>query len=212
MNEDQNLGEIAEHLKRLRPAPATVDANVLFYNAGYKACQSELSAPGRLRIAPLIAAGLLAAIVTAPASYRVGRTAALRPEPVTQEAVAVAETTTTEPATRQQAPTLEPVLDENVPSSREQKTQLFARWIDPYRALTESAFLNKEPGTTLAVFHSSLVSQQHVDQLSIDFPFASKRPSYGDLTGTELHGRSDVVSPLAASDLSQLAQSLEASR
>ncbi len=76
MSEDKDNGEIAEDLKRLQPARSEIDSRIVFYEAGFNAGKSQRAAPARFKIAPLIAAGLLAAIVTAPASYRAGNFAA----------------------------------------------------------------------------------------------------------------------------------------
>lgn len=204
-HEDRDLAEIADRLKRLRPSRADVDANVLFYNAGYTACKSELGARRRIRIAPLVAASLLAVIVAASISYRAGRTSALRADPVRHDAVAEAETAPAPPALDEQS-------DSGEWSRGRPESKLLARWIDPYRALTESANVGKSRGTTLAAFHASLVSQPLVDLVADDFPVASSRSAVDDLTAAVNRAPSSLASPLAANDLSQFVQSFEAVR
>jgi hypothetical protein len=211
MNEEENLTEIADQLKRLRPAQAGLDANVLFYQAGFAAGESKSVSSGWSRVVPLMAAGLLAAIVTAPASYRVGRTAAIRTESEPDVGVFVVDTTSIELPPEEESPSVEasPEIDD---PSRASSPQMLARWIDPYGALAKSVKLDQELETTLAVYHSSLVSRQGGAQNWIDFPFSATLLKQHDWGSVDSADSSSSISPLAVSDLSQLAQSLEVSR
>jgi hypothetical protein len=208
MNEEENLTEIAGQLKRLRPAQAGLDANVLFYQAGFAAGELKSVSRGWGRVVPLIAAGLLAAIVTAPASYRIGRTAAIRAESEPVVAVAVVDATSIELPPEEESPSAEvsPEIDD---ASRARRPQLLARWIGPYGALAESVKLDKERETTLAVYHSSLVSRQDGGRNWFDFPFPATRLKQRDWGSGDLADSSSSISPLAVSDLSQFALSLE---
>lgn len=209
-NQDPHLGEIADQLKRLRPAASTIDAQEMFFNAGYNACEAEAarSVPRQLRIAPLIAAMLLAVIVTAPASYRVGRTAGLRAQPSGTETIAVVEPPRTDSESPAPDPTPATPAAEKPAVQSQPKVQLLARWIDSYRAFTESAKLDQERRTTLAAFHSSLIGDSEPE--AIGFPIADSRPSYGDWAINGVQDQPVIDSPLAANDLSQLVQSFEA--
>lgn len=209
-DEEQNLSEIADQLKRLRPASASIDAKELFYQAGLNACQAEMSQRRRIRFGPLIAAGLLAAAVTAPASYRVGRTAALRGQPATETVIADVDTSTAGPPAVQQVTDTELAAEVDDAVRRPKRSGLLARWTDPYGAFVESARRDKELGTTLAVFHSSLVARHEWSQLPIDFPFDSALAQDPGGSGADVGSRAGVQTPLAVRDLSQFAHSFEA--
>ena len=77
MDTDQNAhiardDDLSARLSELRPAKATLDPSTVFYRAGYQAGQAEAS--HRLgRPLGLLAAGLLAAAVAAPAAYLAGQ-------------------------------------------------------------------------------------------------------------------------------------------
>ena len=212
MNEEEYINQIAADLKRLRPARSGVDSRVVFYEAGFSACKSQQTAPGRIKIAPLIAAGLLAAIVTAPASYRVGRSAALQAESGTNITIVQMDTNPHEVAT-EDATNIAPAAKIET-TNRSRRAELLASWIDPLRNLAETARIERQTGTTLAAFHSSLVQRENAAAGWGDSPFPfSSTTNRGSFTGTFDNGNDSMSpQPLAVSDSRELALSPESQR
>lgn len=211
MNEDRNVNELAEGLKGLRPASSEMDFRVLFYEAGFNAGKSQQTAPGGIKIAPLIAAGLLAAIVTAPASYRAGRRASVQTESASDVAQLQTQTMPNAVATEN------PIDVDGAPiietANQSQRAKLLASWIDPLRDLAETAKIERQTGTTLAAFHSSLVERENSAANWADFPFPlTSSVNRNSSSSFYDHINSTSPQPLAVSDLRKLALSPEATR
>ncbi len=211
MSEERDTGKIAEDLKRLQPARSELDSRIVFYEAGFNAGKTQQTAAGRIKIAPLIAAGLLAAIVTASASYRVGQSAAMQAKSETNVTLVQADHNS-------DADTAEDLLDVD-PSpriettNRSRREERLASWIDSLHDLAETARIERQTGTTLAAFHSSLVERENSASWG-DFPF----PLTSQVNRHSSNGSYDIgyetmpAQPLAVSDLRELAMSLEATR
>lgn len=212
MSEDRTNGEIVEQLKRLQPARSELDSRIVFYEAGFSVGKTQQTAPARFKIAPLIAAGLLAAIVSAPASYRVGQHAAMQADSTASVIVAKAGAN---PAA---------VVMEDLPHADPSphiermnhagRAERLASWIDPLQLLAETVRIERQTGTTLAAFHSSLVQRENSAVSYRDFPFpltsTTDRDSYASAVGAGVD--STPPQPLAVSDLPELAMSLEGTR
>lgn len=210
MSEDRDTGKIAEDLKRLQPTSSGIDSRAMFYEAGFNAGKTKQTA-ARIKITPLIAAGLLAAIVTAPASYRVGRRASMKTESATEVAQLPTQTSpnvvaTENPIDVDPAPQIEA-------ADQSQRTRLLASWIDPLRNLAETARIERQTGKTLAAFHSSLVERENSAANWADFPFLLTS-SVNRNSSSSFYDHIDSASaqPLAVSDLRELAMSPEATR
>ena len=222
MNEDEKRSEVdqlTELLIRLRPARAELDSRVVFYEAGFNASQSQRSQP-RWGFSALIAATLIGIALAAPLGYRFGRTTATRSMAVravpqqhvgataaksTQDGASAAQNASTQgdPPPRAESAT------ENDKHAAPHRS--LARWGDPLRDLVESAKLEREAGATLTAFHSSLASRGDSRDW-MEFPYATTLATYRNaLNASPAHG-APRMSPLAASDLQQLTQSMESRR
>jgi len=219
MNEDdkQNeVNEITELLIRLRPARSQLDSRAVFYEAGYSAgrYQTAESLPAshrRPRYGSLIAASLIVAAVTAPASYHVGQFIAAESATKARTKIVVTDDYPDETPIYDESMAREssPNVEDPVPVKR---SKSFARWIDPLGGITEHAKLEREAETTLAAFHSAFVSSDQTDRNWIDFPFSTTLAKYRDSFDQAAINTPESQLPLAVGDLQQLAQSLESVR
>jgi len=171
-----------------------------------------LGSPRRGKLALLVAAGFLAIAVTAPASYRLGQSSAIRQwrqavQPAANRAVAVepriVEETTEDAGIRDAA--LAAVSEPPAGSD------LIARWIEPLRGADPLGRFDRGTDSMLAAFHGASVSRDDADRDWIDSPFASTLEKYRDFSVASGDG-SQLVLPLTASDLQGIAQNLETAR
>lgn len=185
------------------------------------------------RFLPALAASLLVAIVAIPASYQAGHQAALELSPQ----VIPTTLSTQEPADESAAPSsqrsLEVMLADGPYESQreiatlrvqdaandrvmidadpfaETKSQLLAKWITPFEGIAESSKLDRQTRSTLTVGHSSLVARSDSGWNWVNFPFAVTSDSDNAITEPTA---SDPNSPLAATDMNEIAITLEALR
>ncbi len=94
MNHDEQIPDLEDRLRRLRPAAAAINPETVFFQAGYRAHQAECHPR---RATPLVAAGFLIASLAVPAGYFAGYRAADDPP----ASVSVASTNEVTPETQQ---------------------------------------------------------------------------------------------------------------
>ncbi|MGI9474092.1 MAG: hypothetical protein ACR2NZ_21305 [Rubripirellula sp.] len=240
MSNDNRPDPLEAELRKLRPAAAKMDPQAVFYQAGYQAGLSARSQSPLRKVAlrtflPAIAASLLVALITVPASYQAGQLAAtgsssderspqhdlpdenrLDRQPST---TAIASEQRAEPIPESSEPrntnrgvaTPHTALTRPVATARltESKSQLLARWLSPIEGMAESAKLDRQAQTTLTAGHSSLAAREDSAWNWVNFPFAVTSESYHRTTDAS---NGDIKSPLAATDMQEIAITLEALR
>lgn len=245
MSNDEAQRRLESELRELRPASAPIDAQALFYRAGYEAGMSAASSPDSprqhkvnsddrnlRRFLPALAASFLVAIISIPASYQAGHQAALESKPQlvpATESVDVPAEESPSPASQSSpemmladgqretqgvatAQVQDAVVDRvmiDADPFAETKSRLIAKWLAPFEGMAESSKLDRQTRSTLTVGHSSLVARSDSGWNWVNFPFAVTSDSENAIADPTA---SDPNSPLAATDLNEIAITLEALR
>ena len=158
-----NNDDLAERLRSFRPARANIDPAALFYQAGFKAGQTERRSE-RIPHWRAIAAGFVAAVLAAPAGYVVGQASVRTPQ-------VAAERQPSEELHAAATPRSQPNLAPAVEASREQLDAvvshepsffatyapiLISLWGQP--SAEKSRSTPEQPAASLAAFHSFVSS------------------------------------------------------
>lgn len=213
--------EFADALRQLKPVKPSLDSSAMFYQAGFNAGKSEV---GGVRPTKVLAAGLVAALLAAPAGYMAGQTSAVGtgdsielaadvdPSPLRPTAAAVAET---DPSDR--SPASEDVADTNgadtnIANSNNADTKL-------------AQASRTDTGDAMSTYASSLLSfwdrktwlpapsgietfGSYADPLAHSDTIRHRHPSPG-ITGRILSSSSSSSKTLAVLDVREMAKAFE---
>ncbi len=199
--------DLAKTLRQMRPARATIESAVVFYQVGFHAGQAQRQGR-RLRLTPIAAAGLIAAIVAAPAGYMAGKTSLDRTASIDRQVISSKEVVAkTLPQQKPEVPSidLEPATEPALLAVY--KPELLAFWsgqagIDQAQPVFDSG------ANSLADFHSSLLANDRTGKPWPDFSvrneaFLHRDPARERFVETE----TSSVKTLAVLDVRELAES-----
>lgn len=237
MSNDDFHDPLESELRELRPAATKLDSQSVFYQAGYRAGLSSVPKSSLRSFVPAIAASLLVTLVAVPASYQAGQQAANTAaspsdRPAEQDdatgsfeprldrassAAILADITDKHEARNLDSPDMKERESSRTKISKpaaselfaESKSQLLARWLSPIKGMAESAKLDRQAQSTLTAGHSSLIAREDSAWNWVNFPFAVTSDGQTQTSDTTA---ADAQSPLAATDLKDIAITLEALR
>lgn len=209
-NQRDDRERFADTLRQLRPARVKIDASAVFYRAGFNAGQTQ-QAGHRLRLTHLVAAGLVAVMVAAPAGYLAGQNSAQQMS--TSPRVAAADEKV-DAIAEHPSPSMPEVQLVQVDSVRTpsllipSKSRLIELWRGQVGIAREQR-RSEHDVTSLAAFHASGDSRQHVGSQWPDFfvrndAFLHRDPLPGNLAKGDSSAKI-----FAARDVRAMADSLE---